>query len=80
MDIVKNDFIVLDGLALKVKHATEKALLVSFNRGDQVARFVDVWLPKSCFIITNIKEYADGGREVFCTDLPNWCFTKLKGF
>jgi len=79
-EIISKDYIVFAGEAYKVKSTTEKAIMLIVNRGDHVARYVNVWLPRKAFTITNINTCYDGSREVFCKDLPSWASKKIKGY
>lgn len=80
IEICQDDFVHFDsGIGYKVKRTTEKAVLIVVNRGDNVPRLFDVWLPRNCFNVIRMKEYHDT-REVYCKDLSRWAMRKIKGY
>lgn len=80
VEICQDDFVYFDGgIGYKVKRTTEKAVLIVVNRGDNVPRLFDIWLPRNCFDIIRTIEYHDT-REVYCKDLSRWAMQKIKGY
>ena len=79
-EIIAQDWLALDGKGYKVKATTDKAILVTVNRGHYIPKYVDVWLPRSAFEVTKVIKYGDGSREVHCKDLSRWAMNKIKGY
>ena len=80
IELMPNDYAYFDGgFGYKVKRTTEKAVLIIVNRGDNVERLFDIWLPKKCFNPTRSKKYDDGTREIYCGELSSWALSKIKG-
>lgn len=78
--IIAEDWLALAGEGYKVKATTEKAILLIVNRGHYIPDYVNVWLPRAIFKISNVRTYWDGSREVYCKDLPRWAVNKIKGY